>query len=76
MPVIYALFKANRQATVVWVTVLGIGLSLLFSLWWLPSLGTVGAAWAAAAAQWSMGAIYLGLGWRLREPLAEGQAGA
>jgi len=76
MPVIYALFKANRQATVVWVTVLGIGLSLLFSLWWLPSLGTVGAAWAAAAAQWSMGAIYLGLGWRLREPLAEGQTGA
>ncbi len=67
MPVIYALFKANRQAVVVVVTVFGILLNLLLNLWWLPALGMLGAALAAAASQWALGAVYLVLGWRLRE---------
>ena len=68
IPVVYALFKADRQRVVVGVTVLGIAVSVLFNLWWLPALGMLGAALAAAVAQWVMGAVYLLLGWRLREP--------
>jgi O-antigen/teichoic acid export membrane protein len=67
IPVVYALFKANRQRVVVGVTVFGILVSLLFNLWWLPALGMLGAALAAAMSQWAMGAVYLVLGWSLRE---------
>ena len=68
IPVVYALFKANRQRVVVGVTVVGIVASVLFNLWWLPALGMLGAALAAAVAQWVMGALYLALSWGLREP--------
>jgi len=67
IPVVYALFKANRQRVVVGVTVLGLVVSVLFNAWWLPSQGMLGAAWAAAVAQWVMGAVYLALGWSLRD---------
>jgi O-antigen/teichoic acid export membrane protein len=65
-PIIYAHFKANRQRVVVAVTLVGLLVSLLLNLWWLPRLGMLGAALAAASAQWVMGAVYLVLGWRLR----------
>ena len=68
IPVVYALFKANRQRVVVGVTVLGLAVSVLLNGWWLPVLGMLGAALAAAVAQWVMGAVYLILGWRMREP--------
>ena len=67
VPVVYALFKANRQLVVVGITIFGIVVSLLFNLWWLPGLGMLGAALAAAVSQWAMGVIYLVLGWSLRE---------
>ncbi len=67
IPVVYALFKANRQRVVVGVTVLGIAVSVLFNWWWLPAMRLLGAALAAAVAQWVMGAVYLVLGWRMRE---------
>lgn len=67
LPVVYALFKANRQSAVVAVNVFGVVLNLLLNLWWLPALGMLGAAWAAAATQWAMGVVYLVLGWSLRE---------
>jgi Na+-driven multidrug efflux pump len=76
MPVIYALFKANRQSVVVTVTVLGIGVNLALNLWWLPGLGMLGAALAAAASQWVLGVVYLALGWRLREQRLEEPAAA
>lgn len=67
VPVVYALFKANRQRVVVGVTIFGIGVSLLFNLLWLPGLGMLGAALAAAVSQWAMGVVYLVLGWGLRQ---------
>ena len=67
VPVVYALFKANRQNVVVAVTILGIVVNLLLNLWWLPKQGMLGAALAAAASQWVMGAVYLALGWSLSE---------
>jgi O-antigen/teichoic acid export membrane protein len=67
VPVVYALFKANRQRVVVGITIFGIVVSLLLNWWWLPGLGMLGAALAAAASQWAMGAVYLVFGWSLRE---------
>jgi len=67
VPVVYALFKANRQRVVVGVTLFGLAVSLFCNLWWLPVQGMLGAAMAAAASQWAMGAVYLYLGWSLRE---------
>ena len=52
---------------VVAVTILGIVVNLLLNLWWLPKQGMLGAALAAAASQWVMGAVYLALGWSLSE---------
>ncbi len=62
LPIIYALFKAERQAWVIAVNGLGILLSLALNLALLPRLGLAGAAVAGAAAQWGMALAYLACG--------------
>jgi O-antigen/teichoic acid export membrane protein len=50
-PIIHALFKAGRQATVVKVGLLGAAFNLVLNLVWTPRLEIVGALMAATAAQ-------------------------
>jgi O-antigen/teichoic acid export membrane protein len=65
LPIIYALFQANRPGQVVAVNALGIGVNAALMLWWLPAFGSQGAAWASAAAEWSMVMLYVFLSRRL-----------
>ncbi len=58
LPVIYALFKADRALWVVAANGAGILLNLALNAWWLPALGALGAAWASAATQWALLLIY------------------
>jgi O-antigen/teichoic acid export membrane protein len=58
LPIIYALFRAERQGLVILVNAGGIGVSVALNLALLPSLGLMGAAAGAAAAQWAMGLAY------------------
>ena len=59
LPIIYALFKAERPAAVIAINVLGVGVSVLLNLALLPRFSLVGAAAATAAAQWAMGLAYV-----------------
>ncbi len=65
LPVVYALYKANRAMTVLWINLGGSAISLLAGAGLLPLLGMTGAAMAAALAQWAMLALYLWLARRL-----------
>jgi O-antigen/teichoic acid export membrane protein len=59
LPIIYALYKANRQSVVLKINVLGIAANLLLSLLLLPRMGMIGAVIASALAQWSMFIAYI-----------------
>lgn len=59
LPIIYALYKADRQSLVLAVNGLGIAVNLALNLLLLPRLGMMGGVTAAAAAQWSMLGVYL-----------------
>lgn len=58
LPVIYALFKADKALWVVAANGVGILINLALTVWWLPPLGALGAAWASAATQWALLLIY------------------
>jgi O-antigen/teichoic acid export membrane protein len=63
LPIIYGLYRAEAQASVLQVNLLGIAANLLLNLTLLPRLGMLGTLLAAAAAQWLMLLSYLWL-WR------------
>ncbi|MCL4263296.1 MAG: polysaccharide biosynthesis C-terminal domain-containing protein [Anaerolineae bacterium] len=68
LPVIYALYKTNRQWQVIWVNLFGLGVNLGLNLLLVPRLGMVGAMMGSAVAQWGMWLIY---GWLSRNIRAE-----
>jgi peptidoglycan biosynthesis protein MviN/MurJ (putative lipid II flippase) len=41
----------NKERTVGWALAASLFALVLLSLWWIPALGAVGAAWAALAAE-------------------------
>ena len=65
IPIIYALFKADKALWVAGANWLGAGLSLALTLWWLPAQGALGAAWASATTQWALLLFYLAWGRRI-----------
>jgi O-antigen/teichoic acid export membrane protein len=64
-PIIYALYKAEKQTTVLLVNLLGIGSALILNLVLLPRLGLIGAIVAMALIKWSTLLIYDWQGRRL-----------
>ena len=65
IPIIYALYKANRQTLVLGGNILGSLLNLALNLTLLPRLGLVGAIISSALTQWSLLLYYLALSRRL-----------
>jgi len=70
LPIIYALYKAGSQSTVIKINLLGIGVNLLLSVILLPRVGMIGAVVAGATAQWVMFAGYLVQSRTIRETYA------
>jgi O-antigen/teichoic acid export membrane protein len=66
LPIIYALYKADRTATVISVNLTGFTLNLLLNIWLLPRVGLVGAILASAIVHWGVFAFYLSQGLRMR----------
>jgi O-antigen/teichoic acid export membrane protein len=64
-PIIYALYKAEKQTTVLLVNLLGIGSTLILNLILLPHLGLIGAIVAMVLIKWSTLLIYNWQGRRL-----------
>jgi O-antigen/teichoic acid export membrane protein len=64
-PIIYALYKAEKQTTVLLVNLLGIGSALILNLILLPHLGLIGAIVAMVLIKWSTLLIYNWQGRRL-----------
>jgi len=64
-PIIYALYKAEKQTTVLLVNLLGIISALILNLILLPRLGLIGAIVAMALIKWSTLLIYDWQGRRL-----------
>ncbi|MBE2197664.1 MAG: hypothetical protein IAE79_03570 [Anaerolinea sp.] len=65
LPIIYALYKAEKQTTVLLVNLLGIVSALLLNLTLLPRLGLIGAIGAMALIKWLALLIYDWQGRRL-----------
>ena len=59
LPIIYTLYKAEQQALVIRVNLLGIGLNFVLDLLLLPRIGPAGAIIAAALVKWLIFIIYL-----------------
>jgi len=59
LPIIYALYKATQEMTVLKINILGAGLNFLLNLLLLPQVGMLGAVVASAVAQWVMLGAYL-----------------
>lgn len=60
LPQIYALYRDNHQSRVLFVNLLGIAISLGFSIALIPGYGITGAVAASAIAQWAMlGALHI-----------------
>ncbi|MBI3941983.1 MAG: polysaccharide biosynthesis C-terminal domain-containing protein [Chloroflexi bacterium] len=70
LPIIYALYRLDKQSMVLKINVLGIVGNLLLNLWLLPAMGMVGAVIASAVAQWLMLAAYLWQIWAARSSYA------
>ncbi|MCC7361384.1 MAG: hypothetical protein IT317_17995 [Anaerolineales bacterium] len=64
-PLIYALFKLDKAFWVVAANGLGVLVNLALLAWWLPPLGALGAAWAAAVTQWALLLFYFTWGRQL-----------
>lgn len=75
IPIIYALYKANRQTLVLGGNSLGSLLNLIFNLLLLPRVGLVGAIMASALTKWLLLLYYLALSRRLPYTLTEAQPG-
>ncbi|MBE7532756.1 MAG: hypothetical protein HS099_23880 [Ardenticatenaceae bacterium] len=65
LPVIYALYKAERETAVLQVNAISIGLALCLNLLWLPRWGMLGVVIAMATVKWVVLFIYLARGRRL-----------
>jgi O-antigen/teichoic acid export membrane protein len=59
LPIVYALYREQRQSEVLQTNIIGIGASLLLSVLLLPQFGMLGALTAGALAQWIMLAAYV-----------------
>ncbi len=59
LPIIYRLYKENRQNTVLWVNLIGIAVNFALNMLLLPRFEALGAITATAASQWVMLGIYL-----------------
>jgi O-antigen/teichoic acid export membrane protein len=57
-PLMYALYKAEKQTTILWVNLLGIGAALILNLILLPRLGLIGAIVSMALIKWLVLLIY------------------
>jgi O-antigen/teichoic acid export membrane protein len=66
LPIIYALYKADRTTTVIAVNLTGFTLNLLLNIWLLPRVGLVGAILASTIVHWGAFAFYLSHGLRMR----------
>ncbi|HSN76952.1 MAG TPA: hypothetical protein VL334_17910 [Anaerolineae bacterium] len=66
LPIIYALYKADRTATVISVNLTGFMFNLLLNIWLLPRVGLVGAILASTVVHWGVFAFYLSQGLRMR----------
>lgn len=64
LPIIYALYRVDRQQTILVVNLLGISLSLLLNLWLLPVWGLLGAVVTTAVIKWLVLGIYIWQGRR------------
>ena len=60
LPIIYALYKADRQMGVLKINIVGTVLNFVLNMLLLPRIGMIGAVVASAIAQWVMLAAYLG----------------
>jgi O-antigen/teichoic acid export membrane protein len=60
LPIIYALYKADRQMGVLKINIVGTVLNFALNILLLPRIGMIGAVVASAIAQWVMLAAYLG----------------
>lgn len=58
-PVVYALFKADKQKIVIQASLFGALLNVLLNLWLIPNLGMLGALIATTLIQWFNLPIYL-----------------
>lgn len=74
--IVYALFRDQREATVVRISWLGIAVSSLGSLALLPRLGISGALLAATGAQWVMLLAYVRYSLAMMRSLQTGSGGA
>ena len=59
LPIIYALYGAQRETAVLKINLLAAGLNLVLNLLLLPSVGMIGAIIASAIAQWVTLGAYL-----------------
>lgn len=66
LPIIYALYQADRTATVIAVSFTGFTFNLLLNIWLLPRVGLVGAILASTLVHWGAFVFYLGQGLRMR----------
>jgi len=65
LPIIYALYKADRTTTVIVVNLTGFTVNLLLNIWLLPRVGLVGAILASTLVHWGAFAFYLSQGLRM-----------
>lgn len=66
LPIIYALYQADRTTTVIAVSFTGFTFNLLLNIWLLPRVGLVGAILASTLVHWGAFVFYLGQGLRMR----------
>lgn len=67
LPMVYALYKADRQRTVLWINGCGVALSLLLNILLVPRFGVTGALLATTVVQWFVLICYISVQVRDRE---------
>lgn len=65
LPIIYLLYKGNRQDVVIGVNLAGILVNLGLDLWLLPRLGLIGVVASAAVVRWLVLVLYWWYGRRI-----------
>ena len=61
LPVIYVLYKKQKERTVLWINLLGVAFNVVFNLLLIGPMGILGALIATVIAQWVMLLVYIGL---------------
>ncbi|NIP28826.1 MAG: hypothetical protein GWO38_34725, partial [Phycisphaerae bacterium] len=59
LPIIYALYKTDRETVVLKINIIGTALNFGLNLLLLPRVGMIGAVIASAISQWAMLVVYL-----------------